>query len=171
MREHYYIDGYNFLCSYYAQPVRGRTKRTLEEAREHLVNFLKEFSAISGCKVTVVFDGKKFMGEKDHRVPKERESVRVIYAPPSSDADSTIESLVYKELYKEKIYVVSSDAVLRQTCLGIGVLVMKPENFLKYSAQLLQSVQIHHKYNAPTVRVETPLSEKIRSVFEDIISQ
>lgn len=167
MKEHYYIDGYNFLSSYFAQKGRYRFDNDLEVAREQVLNILREFSALSGSRVTIVFDGKSFKGEKNYRTHKEKELIRVIYASPSSDADSVIESLVYRELDKERVYVVSSDLALRQVCLGMGVLVMKPENFLRYSAQLLSSIQFHQKHSIPAVRVETLLGEKIRSIYKE----
>ncbi len=172
MKDHYYIDGYNFFHSYYARKSNSSRSGDLEGARGELVNFLVEFSALTGSRITIVFDGRNFKGEKDHRIGKEHNSpVRVIYAPPSTDTDSVIEALIYKEPNKERIYVISSDHALRQTCFGIGVSVMKPENFIKYFYQITQLVQLHQRYTTPVVRVETPLYEKLRILLKDIASE
>lgn len=168
MKDHYYIDGYNFFHVFYARNRKALVNDDLEMARERVVNYLKEFSALSGSRVTIVFDGRKFKGEKDHRVSKDDTTVRVVYAPPNTDADSVIESYVYREHNKDRIYVVSSDLALRQTCLGMGVSVMKPENFMKYFSQILQSIQLHQRYSPSMLRVEMPLYEKLRVVLKDL---
>ncbi|HOK09670.1 MAG TPA: NYN domain-containing protein [Candidatus Hydrogenedens sp.] len=161
MTYHYYIDGYNLL---HVLHQHKKTKyNDLEQEREKLIHLLQEFSAISGSKITVVFDGASHEQQNltHSKNSKTIASVQILFSPRGSDADSVIEHYVYRETEKENTFVVSCDHTLRETCIGMGVYVMRPERFLKYFSQIQHSITIQHKYTPPPPPIDTPLREKL----------
>lgn len=167
MPEHYYIDGYNLLH------VLLRNKKTkhidLEHHRNQLIHLLQEFSSLTGSKVTVVFDGNS--NENTHPYLHKKSittgnTLEILFSSKGSDADSLIEHCVYREVNKSNIYVVSSDHALRQVCVGMGVLVMQPERFIKYHHQTQQDTKIYKQTLFNPLPVETPLREKLQDFLK-----
>ncbi len=166
MPEHYYIDGYNLLH------VLLRNKKTkhidLEQHRNQLIHLLQEFASLTGSKITVVFDGNSNENIRPY-LPKQSSSgqkFEILFSSKGSDADSLIEHCIYREPYKENIFVVSSDRALREVCVGMGVFVMQPERFIKYHYQTQQSTQMYKQTLCSSLPVETPLREKLQKFLK-----
>ncbi len=111
------VDGYNMI---FAWPELAALKDVkLEDARDLLMAILADYAAMTGQKVTVVFDS--------HRRPNGEGSeqqvsgVQVIYSGRSASADHVIERLVYEARAGDEVTVATSDALQRDITLGKGI--------------------------------------------------
>jgi len=124
----YYIDGYNVV--FHCPDLHALARRDTEVARDTFVDMVSRFCAVSGKRVTIVFDGRG-------RVP---EPVRpscgspyldIVYSPGHQCADTIIERLVYNAKGdRSDIVVVSGDYGIRDLCLALGALTITPAVFL-----------------------------------------
>lgn len=118
MEEILIVDGYNIIGAW-AELRRLKENGNLEEARDHLLDWLIEYQAFSGRKVIVVFDA--------HQIPglgrKFNEYITVYYTKENVTADELIERLV-RELYNRRktIYVATSDYTEQNITFGQGAL-------------------------------------------------
>lgn len=119
MEEILIVDGYNIIGDW--PNLRDLKKRgLLEEARDELLNWLKEYQAYSGRKVMIVFDAHQVPGSGRKYNNK---SITIYYTKENETADDLIEKLV-KELYhrKKRIYVATSDYAEQRVIFGQGAL-------------------------------------------------
>lgn len=166
MPEHYYVDGYNLLHTILKCKKSRHTD--LEQQRNQLIHILQEFSSLTGSKITVVFDGKSnnHIPYQLKKHPSTSHQVQVLFSSEGSDADTLIEHYVYRETQKDNTFVVSYDRALVQVCIGMGISVMRPEQFLKYYNEIQQSLITKKQTLSRTLPVETPLREKLQDFLK-----
>lgn len=120
------IDGYNLIYAdeeLAAAMLQGK----LERARDSLLSRLIRYQALSGEKVTVVFDGTVTAG----RQVQKHAGVRVLFSRAPVKADAEIEALVAAEGNPRQLRVVSSDRAVRATAKGYNAESVDSETFLK----------------------------------------
>ena len=119
------VDGYNMI---FAWPELAALKDAkLEDARDVLVAILADYAAMTGQKVTVVFDS--------HRRPsaegteQQVSGIQVVYSGRGASADHVIERLVYEARSSDEVTVATSDALQRDIALGktVSALVLKAQ--------------------------------------------
>ena len=123
----YYIDAYNLL--YHSDTLRSLLAHDFEAARDAFIDKIARFCGVTGEVAKVVFDGR---GRRADSAPPPcgTAKVEVVYAPAHQSADAFIERAVFQSPHRRQIIVVSGDRGIRDLCLGMGSLAMKPGDFL-----------------------------------------
>ena len=118
MKEYLIVDGYNIIGAW---PELQKLKDIqLEEARDRLIDMMKEYQAFSGKTVIVVFDAHSVpgIGGKYQEGP-----LRVYYTKEKETADELIERLVSQLISRRtQIYVATSDMMEQHVIFGQGAL-------------------------------------------------
>jgi len=111
---HLIVDGYNIL---HAWPGLAEVKdRSFQDARELLIALLAEYAAVTGRRVTVVFDASARPEPEHHET---RHGVRVVFTGAGRSADEAIERLAYQAA-PEGVTVATSDLLQRRLVSGKG---------------------------------------------------
>jgi predicted RNA-binding protein with PIN domain len=116
------IDGYNLLG---ASTGRGLGVRDIDKEREDLIERLKTYRRVKGCKVTVVFDGRR-SGRLARSIEK-RGGIEVIFSGAGEEADR-----ILKEMAGEKgpaLTIVTSDRDVRDYAESQGTVVITSGRF------------------------------------------
>ncbi len=116
----YLIDGNNVMDQ------AGVQTGDLSAARKRLILGLVHFMAANKVKVKVVFDGIP-----DEEFPHGRiyKGVKILYAKPGSDADTSIKDIIKKASYRRDLILVSSDRALESFARRQGARVMTAGKF------------------------------------------
>jgi hypothetical protein len=138
MSQHYIIDGYNLM--HLSQGLVNMANRNLESGRDELVNRVVRWAGTIDDEVTVIFDGQGRSTELSDD-PKAHPGVHVLFSSKQKTADDIIERAVYKAPRKEAVIVVSADRGIKELCLGMGALLMSPENFWTITQEAQQTVK------------------------------
>ncbi|UVI29834.1 NYN domain-containing protein [Paenibacillus spongiae] len=112
------VDGYNMIGAW---PELARLKeKSLEEARDRLLEMLADYQGFSGMQIVVVFDA--------HQVPGVGSSfkqyrVSVVFTKEKETADACIERLASEMAMRSRnLYVATSDQVEQRVAFGKGAL-------------------------------------------------
>ncbi|MCQ6563629.1 NYN domain-containing protein [Paenibacillus mendelii] len=112
------VDGYNMIGAW---PELARLKaKSLEEARDRLLELLADYQGFSGMQIVVVFDA--------HQVPGVGSSfsqyrVSVVFTKEKETADACIERLSSEMAMRSRnLYVATSDQVEQRVAFGKGAL-------------------------------------------------
>ncbi len=116
----YLIDGNNVMDQ------AGIQVEALTAARNRLISGLVHFVAANRVKVKVVFDGTP-----DEEFPHGRifKGVKILYAKPGSDADTSIKDIIKKASYRRDLILVSSDRALESFARRQGARVITAGKF------------------------------------------
>lgn len=128
MASTYVIDGYNII--YHSSYLRPIARDNFEGARDALVEQVSLFCSTAHHYARIVFDGRGRRPDTDVPI-RAAKGLEVIYSPGRQNADSYIERAVYMAAKRSDLIIVSGDRSLRNTCYGLGALVMDPDNFLQ----------------------------------------
>lgn len=112
------VDGYSLLHQWAMFLTRSGRSGTLAQRRDLLVKTLQQYADQTGHPVTVVFDGgaAKHQPDPDPTGP----GLHVVFSPRGKTADDVIERLVAQAGHRDRILVVSSDNMVRQTVETLG---------------------------------------------------
>ncbi len=111
---HLIVDGYNIL---YAWPDLAAAKdRNFQDARDLLIALMAEYAAVSGRRVTIVFDASA-RPEAEHE--EVIHGITVVYTGKGRSADQAIERLAYQAA-REGVTVATSDLLQRRLVQGKG---------------------------------------------------
>ncbi len=103
MSLHILIDGYNLIRQ--SPALSDIDRRSLEEGREALLEYLASYKRVKRHPITVVFDGA---GADIHMERRTRwKGIAVVFSRPGELADSVIKRIVNRE--RERAVVVTSD--------------------------------------------------------------
>jgi predicted RNA-binding protein with PIN domain len=122
MAIHLAIDGYNLLG---ASTGRGLGVSDIDRERENLINRLKTYKRVKGCKVTVVFDARG--SGRLARSKEKKDGIDVIFSGAGEEADR-----ILKEMAREKgpaLTVVTSDRDVRGYADSQGSVVITSGTF------------------------------------------
>lgn len=120
------IDGYSLLHRF--DPEGIRRPGGLALARQRLVRLIEEYAAGQAERATIVFDGR----ERGRGEGYESEALEVLFSPAGRTADAVIERLVHDCKEPERVMVVSSDRLERQTVSAGGAQTMSCGDFLEH---------------------------------------
>jgi len=165
MSTRYYVDGYNVLHK--SRMLQPLLRRSLETAREALIDRIAQFCVSTSNEVILVFDGQTAhqASEVDHY--RGVRNLTVLYAPATHSADTEIERRVYQERNRLGVVVVSNDRGLRDLCRGMGALTMETESFLastRETRQEMESVIARTRKESPSF-LEDGLSPEAREAL------
>ena len=125
---HLVIDGYNLLHAGEEWKELLKDKEGVAVARERLLDILANYAGFTGHKVTLVFDAYRRPGASG--TSEEIHGVEVVYTHEDETADAYIERLVYEAGKKERIRVITSDALIQTLTLSHGALRTSSREFL-----------------------------------------
>ncbi|MBQ3965057.1 MAG: TetM/TetW/TetO/TetS family tetracycline resistance ribosomal protection protein, partial [Firmicutes bacterium] len=135
--EHVVIDGYNLL---HANEEWAKMMETdIDVARARLLDILANYAGFTGNPVTVVFDAYKRIPGAGSR--EDLHGVDVVYTKEGETADVFIERLVYEREKKERIRVITSDALIQTLTIGHGALRMSSREFLAELGQIEEAIR------------------------------
>ncbi len=163
MDEYLVVDGYNII---YAWPQLENLKlENLSHARDKLLDYLTEYSALTGCKVILVFDA--------HQVPLNARfsevinGVEVIYSREGETADSVIEKMVSSLTKKGKVFVATSDGDEQFVVFGQGAYRVTPQELWDRLQKLKKETQEKTCSSSPVDNyLENRLHGDLRQLFE-----
>lgn len=110
------IDGYNIINSW--QELKYEAKKSLEDARQKLIDTLLNFKGYTGFKIILVFDAMYVKGSQQKH--EFYDDLEVVYTKEGESADHYIEGVIKHLIKNDKVVVVTSDWVLQQVVLGQG---------------------------------------------------
>jgi uncharacterized protein len=165
MREILIVDGYNIIGDW--PELRERKAESLELARDQLLDDLKEYKAITGRDVIVVFDAYLTRGGQTEETIG---GIKILYSKENETADELIERLVYgyeREKVRRHIYVATSDYVEQQVTFGGGAyrisareLRIDVQEAKKEIRERVRGIGPHRN------RLDSHLSPEVREMFE-----
>ena len=118
------IDGYNLIRQ--SDRLRAFDRRSLEEGRNALIQFLAPYKRAKGHAITVVFDawdGGSPLEERDRQA-----GIEMVYSRRGRKADDVIKAMVEKRTGVETL-VVSSDRDVADYALHRGVSALSSPEF------------------------------------------
>jgi len=167
MREVLIVDGYNIIGDW--PRLRKLKQENLEAARDQLIDDLKDYKAVTGRDVIVVFDAHLSRGGQTEETVG---GIKLYYSKENETADELIERLVY-ELEREKlrrhVFVATSDYVEQQVTFGGGALRVSARELgidvQVAKARIREKVenQVPHRN-----RLDDHLTPEVREMFEKL---
>lgn len=128
------VDGYNMIGAW--AELRPLRDRSLEDARDRLVELLAEYKATLGWRIMIVFDAYLVPGTEQLYV---KHDVEVIYTRKNETADECIERLTLQlKGRKTQIHVATSDMTEQNIVFGQGAL-RKSARELEIEMQIVQT--------------------------------
>jgi len=150
----YLIDGYNVIYSddELAQLMKDGQ---LEQAREKLMRLLVQFKAVTGGKVSVVFDGSSPYGgiSSDARM-----GIRMIFSRKPEKADDIIMEEIFRESNPAQLIVVSSDREIQKEALEFRAQTLDAHSFLNLMERTL-GAQTEQKPSEPGQKYGQPIPQ------------
>ncbi|WP_342558287.1 NYN domain-containing protein [Metasolibacillus sp. FSL K6-0083] len=157
------VDGYNMIGAW--AELRPLRDKSLEDARDRLVELLAEYKATMGWRVIIVFDAYLVPGTEKLYM---KHDVEVLFTRKNETADERIEKLT-NELKgrKVQIHVATSDMTEQNVVFGQGAL-RKSARELEIEIQIVQT-KISSKVKK--TQIEKPasrisLSKDVELAFE-----
>ncbi|NLJ40463.1 MAG: NYN domain-containing protein [Clostridiales bacterium] len=127
MREYLVVDGYNIINSW--PDLRITKDHSLEEARERLIDVLRDYQGYRGIGVIVVFDAyntDSMVGHSEHYG-----KVQVVYTKKNETADHYIERWVDENGKDKNIWVATSDFLEQTIVMSRGGIRMSARELLE----------------------------------------
>ena len=116
--EHIIVDGYNVIFAW--PELKALSARSLDLARNRLLDMLANYQGYTKCDLVVVFDAYKVPGGAGSREVQGK--LRVAYTREGETADLYIERLVDEIGKNETVRVVTSDRLVQLGAFRAGVL-------------------------------------------------
>ena len=114
------IDGYNIIFAW--EDLKEMSKLSLENARDMLIDILRNYQGYTGKKILVIFDAYKNPGSIGNR--EKWDDLEVVYTKENETADHYIEKFVVENVKKYRITVATSDGLEQMLIFGQGALRM-----------------------------------------------
>lgn len=140
-----FVDGYNMIGAW--PELASLKQKSLEDARDKLIDLLSDYQSFKGLTVVVVFDAFRVPGlgacYQQHRL-------RIVYTREKETADECIERLVGEwTSVRRHLYVATSDSVEQHVAFGRGA--------LRLSARELRiEIEQNRKHIETAIRKEPP---------------
>lgn len=162
-----FVDGYNVINSW--PNLKQRKDFSFEAARQTLIDKLHNYGVFKACKIVLVFDAHKVMGnlEKKEEVNK---NILVIFTKDGETADSYIEKQVNSLGRKHEIVVVTSDGLEQQTIFQRGAVRMSSLEFYNEIVKVEKSIKVKADKNKSIDRnsVSDNIDENTARILEEI---
>lgn len=144
MNPHYLVDGYNLI--HLVPHFRSYLDASLEQARNHLIHFLRSYQASHRVKVTIVFDGDE-VGYVESPFAS-NPWLKILFSHYPEKADPTIKRIIQATRNKKSLVLVSADHELINYGTQAGVQVLSPEGFYDRISRPLNQTQVDQKFNS-----------------------
>lgn len=162
-----FVDGYNVVNSW--PDLKQRKDFSFEAARQTLIDKLHNYGVFKACKIVLVFDAHKVMGnlEKKEEVNK---NISVIFTKDGETADNYIEKQVNLLGRKHEIVVVTSDSLEQQTIFQRGAVRMSSLEFYNEVVKVEKSIKVKGDKNKSINRnsISDNIDENTAKILEEI---
>jgi len=158
------IDGYNVIFSW--KSLKGLAEKSLEHARERLIDIAADYGKTKGFKVVLVFDA--MYTEESVKSQTVGTDCLVLFTDKEETADSCIEKMVYEHRSERRIiYVATSDGPEQNQILGAGAFRI-PARELEEDVALVKKEHYHYDSH----NVLTGVRNEMRGhVKEDVLEK
>ena len=112
-----FIDGYNVINSW--SNLKKEKEISLYSARQKLIDILHNYGAIHQCKIMLVFDGYRVVGNLENKYEYNK-NITVIFTKSGETADAYIEREIHNIGRRFEVSVVTSDSLEQQTIFQRG---------------------------------------------------
>jgi predicted RNA-binding protein with PIN domain len=112
-----FIDGYNVINSW--SNLKKEKEISLDSARQKLIDILHNYGAIHQCKIMLVFDGYRVVGNLENKYEYNK-NITVIFTKSGETADAYIEREIHNIGRRFEVSVVTSDSLEQQTIFQRG---------------------------------------------------
>ena len=133
------VDGYNIIFA--TDELAAMAREDLDAARRALMDRLSSYAGFRKCRVVLVFDGYKVMGNPGEK--SQFHNIQVVYTKENETADAYIEALVSQIGTNYNIRVATSDALVQLSSLRSGVLRMSARELQEELARARKEMQAH----------------------------
>jgi predicted RNA-binding protein with PIN domain len=133
------VDGYNIIFAW--EDLAKVAAADLDAARRGLLDALCSYAAFKKCRMVVVFDGYKRVGNPGSR--EQMAGLQVVYTAEGETADAYIEALVHEIGSNYAVRVATSDSLVQLSSLRSGVLRMSAREL---RMEVEQTVKDMRKY-------------------------
>ncbi|MDR3598705.1 NYN domain-containing protein [Clostridium sp.] len=162
-----FVDGYNVINSW--PNLKQAKSFSFEAARQTLIDKLHNYGVFKACKIILVFDAHKVVGnlEKSEQV---NQNISVVFTKNGETADSYIEKKVNALGRKYEIVVVTSDSLEQQTVFQRGAGRMSSLEFYNEVLKVEKSIKIKANKNKSSDKnsISDNIDDKIAEILEQI---
>jgi len=134
------VDGYNVIFAW--DELSELAKRTIDGARDKLMDILCEYQAIRGMEVIVVFDAYRKPGHITEIF--DYHNIHVVYTKEAETADQYIEKFARDNNAKYRITVATSDGLEQMIIRGQGCLLLSSREFEKEVKEAEDELRANH---------------------------
>lgn len=135
--EYLLVDGYNVIFAW--EHLKELTERSLDGARQVLINILCNYQGYSKCNLILVFDAYRVKGQ--YREVETVNNISIVYTKEAETADMYIEKVTHKLAKNNRVRVVTSDALEQMIILGNGALRVSSLAFLEEVRQAEEEIR------------------------------
>lgn len=135
--EYLLVDGYNVIFAW--EHLKELTERSLDGARQVLINILCNYQGYSKCNLILVFDAYRVKGQ--YREVETVNGISIVYTKEAETADMYIEKVSHKLAKNNRVRVVTSDALEQMIILGNGALRVPSLAFLEEVRQAEEEIR------------------------------
>lgn len=135
--EYLLVDGYNVIFAW--EHLKELTERSLDGARQVLINILCNYQGYSKCNLILVFDAYRVKGQ--YREVETVNGISIVYTKEAETADMYIEKVSHKLAKNNRVRVVTSDALEQMIILGNGALRVSSLAFLEEVRQAEEEIR------------------------------
>ncbi|MER2081014.1 MAG: NYN domain-containing protein, partial [Ruminococcus sp.] len=121
------VDGYNVIFAW--EHLRAMAERSIDDARNALINILCNYQGFKKCELIAVFDAYKVKGSQ--REVERVNNISIVYTKEAETADMYIEKVSHQLAKKHRVRVVTSDGMEQLIILGNGALRVSSRAFLE----------------------------------------
>jgi len=114
-----FVDGYNVLNNW--KELKTEKEYSFQGSRQKLIDIMHNYASYNNCKVILVFDGYKVVGNLEGREVINK-NLTIIFTKDGETADSFIEKGVNDLGRRYEVYVVTSDSLEQLTTFQRGAI-------------------------------------------------
>jgi len=122
MAVHLVIDGYNLIG---ALTIHDNAKMDLKDARDELIKRLMAYKRVKGCRITIVFDGKK--SGSLSRDGLNQGGIKIRFSKDGEEADQILKEMAAAE--RHGMTLVTSDRAVVSFAEACGAVAISSEEF------------------------------------------
>lgn len=162
-----FVDGYNVVNSW--PNLKQRKDFSFEAARQTLIDKLHNYGVFKACKIVLVFDAHKVIGNLEKKEEVNR-NISVIFTKDGETADNYIEKQVNLLGRKHEIVVVTSDSLEQQTIFQRGAVRMSSLEFYNEVIKVEKSIKFKGDKNKSIDRnsISDNIDENTAKILEEI---
>ena len=163
-----FVDGYNVINSW--SNLKKEKEISLDSARQKLIDILHNYGAIHQCKIMLVFDGYRVVGNLENKYEYNK-NITVIFTKSGETADAYIEREIHNIGRRFEVSVVTSDSLEQQTIFQRGATRMSSIEFnneVKKSQNSLREEISKINSKTRTTLVDSIEDEEVRKKLERI---